>query len=273
MHATMQEQRQETALPRPRVYVPRRAHHDEELVRLLLLRVEELYERLGMVFVLAHPRRRRWEFVRVLGATRIAGELRLHREDVVVARRKAFFRWRYWFFRYEAPLWHEIMQLDPMQWEHNYVEYRKVRAQLRKGTHPHGRSELVALALRSLQTTTWHEGGEAEHWHAVWRLFQRGQEHKASALAAELGWSAVHLRRTKRAVGRLQSLARLPLTQRQLLALSSWPEAHLRALRLSGRALFATQSVTIDELTGLRPQAIAVLPLNGKGDNRGAVEF
>lgn len=269
----MHEQHQETTLPRSRLYVPRRAQHDEELVRLLLNRVEDLYERLGTVFVLAHPRRRRWEFIRVLGATRIAGELCLHREDVVVARRKAFFRWRYWFFRYEAPLWHEIVQLDPMQWERNYVAYRKVRAQLRKGTQPHGQNELVALALRSLHTTTWHQGDEAEHWRAVWRLLQRGQAHKASALAAELGWSAVHLRRTKRAVGRLQSLARLPLTQRQLLALSSWPETHLRALRLSGRALFAMQSVTIDELTALRPQAIAVLPLNGREDNCGAVEF
>jgi len=233
---------------------------NEELIRHLLLRAEALYEQLGTALVESYPRRRGWAFIRALGATRLAGELGVSREEVVAARRRALQRWTYWFWRYERPLWQEIVDLDPQRWEQHFVHYRTVRTALRTGKHVDDECVLAALALRSLGTTTWRVGINDGQWRDVWRLFQRGQDQKARKLAAELGWSAVHLRRARRTARQLQSLVGLPWTQRQMLALSTWPAKHLRALQLTGRALFPGKHVSLGELAVLKPRDLLCLP-------------
>ena len=233
----------------------------EELVQRLLCRVEDLYEQIGTPYLRPAAPRRAWDFVRALGATRLAAEFSAPRQDVVVARAKAFARWRYWFFRYEQPIWQEIAGLGAHEWDRNFLRYLAMRAQLRHGTITQGSSILLALALRSISTTTWsraHDTGKANDWQALWRacLHTRSM-HDARTLKAALRWSERHFRRATLAVRRLQHLALLPLGQRQLLALSEWPEAHLTALRLQGRALFPGRVVTLTALPRLTPREIA----------------
>ena len=64
-------------------------------------------------------------------------------------------------------------------------------------------------------------------------------------------------RRSRRAVSRLHVLVWLPLSQRQLLALSTWPSSHLLALQETGQALFSTHGCGVVQLAPLSPRQIA----------------
>ena len=239
----------------------------EVTIRQILLRAEALYEQLGTPFVLSHPRRRRWAFVRALGATRLAAELGVSRITIVEARGKAFSRWRYWFFRYEQPLWQEITNLAPDQWERNFVQYLRTRARLRRGEIVQGADLLTALAVRSLGTIPWLLA-DPPHWQHVWRHLHRGKVNEARAIADLLGWSAVQWRRARCAVHLLRSLVWLPFSQRQLLALSTWPAPYLRALERTGQALFRSGAVSVTDLAGLCPRRIARLPADAIPERR-----
>ena len=102
---------------------PEATHEREALVCRLLGEVGTLYERNTNPLLLTRPHRRRWGFVRALGATRLAHVLGAPRDAVVEARRLAFYRWRYWFFRYEATLWTEMATLGAHEWERNLLHY------------------------------------------------------------------------------------------------------------------------------------------------------
>jgi hypothetical protein len=237
----------------------------ETLIRQILLRAEAVYEQLGNPLVLAHPQRRGWAFARAFGATRLAGELGVRREEIVVARRKAFSRWRYWYFRYEQPLWQEIAALSPdrQEWEGLFVRYLRARAGVRQGilVADPTQSEapyVLACALRSVGTVPWLMADEPQ-WQAVWRHLHQGEVSHAHVLADRLGWSAMQWRRTRGVVYRLHGLVWLPLSQRQLLALSRWPTAHLHAIERTGRALFPECQVSLLELRDLSPRQIARL--------------
>lgn len=237
----------------------------ERLIRQILLRAEALYEQLGNPLVLAHPQRRAWAFVRALGATRLAGEFGVRREEIVIARRKAFSRWRYWYFRYEQPLWQEIAALSPdrQEWEGLFVRYLRARAGVRQGTlitdtTRSGAAHLLACALRSVGTVPWLVADEPQ-WQAVWRHLHQGEVSHARVLADRLGWSAMQWRRARGVVYRLHGLVWLPLSQRQLLALSRWPTAHLHALERTGYALFPERQVSLLALSSLSPHHMARL--------------
>jgi hypothetical protein len=235
----------------------------ETLIRQILLRAEALYEQFGNPLVVSHPRRRGWAFARALGATRLAGELGARREDIVAARRKAFSRWRYWYFRYEQPLWREIAALSPdrQEWEGLFARYLRARAGIRRGaivatTSQPRAAHLLACALRSVGTVPWLVA-DAPQWQAVWRHLHQGEVSHAQALADRLGWTTAQWRRARGAVRRLHCLVWLPLSQRRLLALRGWPAEHLQALARTGRALFPACQVSLLDLLALSPRQIA----------------
>lgn len=238
--------------------------HVETTIRQILLRAEDLYEQFGMPLVGA-PYRRAWAFARAFGATRLAHELGVARATVVTARRLAFARWHYWMTRYEAPLWRELAggAGDPTRWEACVVRYRSFRALLRQEHFPREPSDcqsdvLVACALRSLASVPWR-GYDTVCWQSIWRLLAHRHVRQARILADQLGWSIVQWRRARGAVTRLRALIWLPLSQRQLLALGTWPAPHLAALRQTGQALFPTRSIRLLELAGLAPRAVAAV--------------
>jgi hypothetical protein len=235
------------------------------LICRLLGEVETLYERNTNPLLLSQPHRRRWGFVRALGATRLAHVLGAPRDAVVEARRLAFYRWRYWFFRYEATLWTEIAQRGAHEWERNLLHYLGVRAALRRGALCTPGRIFLAWALRSLSTVTWraHDGGRT--WQQVWIALSRGARGHAHAIAAQLHWSDRQWRRARLAVEQLGHLVFLPLTQRQLLALSTWPASHVQALQQQGQALFPERTITLEQLQPLQPPAIRAMPREKKG--------
>ena len=232
-------------------------------IRQILQRAEDLYEQFGTPLLGVSRHRRAWAFARAFGATRLAHELRVPRVLVVTARRRAFQRWQYWMTRYEEPLWQEILRLagEPRYWEGCMVRYLRVRGLLRKERMPTGPDEgqtdaLVACALRSLASVPWYHDDRA-CWQTVWRLLARRQVRQAHTVAAALDWSALQWRRSLRVVSRLRALVWLPLSQRQLLALSTWPAMHLSALQHTGQALFPTHGCGVVQLTSLSPRQIA----------------
>ena len=236
----------------------------EPTIRQILARAEDLYEQFGTPLVGA-PHRRAWAFARAFGATRLARELGVARTTVVTARHLAFARWHYWMMRYEEPLWHELASIagDHSRWEACVVRYRSLRAMLRQEHLPEEQSDpqmdaLVACALRSLASVPWRSH-ETVCWQSVWRLLSHRHVQRARHLADQLGWSAVQWRRTRGAVTRLRALIWLPLTQRQLLALRTWPSAHLAALQQTGQVLFPTQSVSLLHLVHLAPRVLAAI--------------
>jgi hypothetical protein len=243
----------------------------DKTVCQILVRAEELYECLGNPLVSATRHRRAWAFARAFGATRLAHELSVPRATVVTARRRAFQRWQYWMTRYEAPLWQHLLRLagDPRDWEGCMVRYRQLRALVRHEHLPPETDEgqtdaLVACALRSLASVPWYHDDRA-YWQTVWHLLMRRQVRRAQMVATTLGWSAIQWRRSRRVVSRLGALVWLPLSQRQLLALSTWPASHLRALQETGRALFPTHGCRLLQVARLSPVQIvrmATIPIN-----------
>lgn len=235
----------------------------DKTVCQILVRAEELYERLGNPLVSATRHRRAWAFARAFGATRLAHELSVPRDTVVTARRRAFARWQYWMTRYEEPLWQVLLRLatEPRQWESTMVRYRRFRALLRQECLPEFSVEpqidvVLACVLRSLASVTWRYGDQ-DCWQTVWRLLARRQVARAHAMATTLGWSARQWRRARAVVPRLRALVWYPLSQRQLLALSLWPLSHLVALQETGQALFPTQSCGLADLAQRSPLQIA----------------
>ena len=229
----------------------------------ILMRAEELYERLGNPLVSATRHRRAWAFARAFGATRLARELNVPRATVVTARRRAFQRWQYWMTRYEAPLWQHLLRLagDLRGWEGCMVRYRRLRALVRHEHMPietdDGQTDaLVACALRSLASVPWYHDDRA-CWQTVWRVLARGRVSQARTVATALGWSAIQWRRSRRMVSRLGALVWLPLSQRQLLALGTWPASHLRALQETGQALFPTHGCRLLQVACCSPVQIA----------------
>ena len=241
------------------------ADEPERLVRRLLGEVETLYERNTNPLLLTHPHRRRWGFVRALGATRLAHVLGAPRDAVVAARRLAFYRWRYWFFRYEATLWTEIAQRGAPEWERNLLHYLGVRAALRRGALGTPGGIFLAWALRSLSTVTWRTHDSERTWQQVWIALTRGARGHAHAIAAQLHWSDRQWRRARLAVERLGHLVFLPLSQRQLLAVSAWPASHVQALQQQGQALFPARTIRLEQLQPLQPPAIRAMPSAKKG--------
>lgn len=238
--------------------------HIEQTIRQILQRAEDLYEQFGTPLVGA-PHRRAWAFARAFGATRLARELRVPRATVVTARRLAFARWHYWMTRYEEPLWHELAGFAGARsrWEACVVRYRSLRATLRQDHFPQEQPDpqldaLVSCALRSLASVPWRSH-DTVCWQSIWRLLSHRHVHRARQLADQLGWSAVQWRRARGAVTRLRALIWLPLSQRQLLALTTWPPTHLVALQQTGQALFPTQSVCLLHLVRLSPRALAAV--------------
>jgi hypothetical protein len=234
----------------------------DKTVCQILVRAEELYERVGNPLVSATRHRRAWAFARAFGATRLAHELSIPRATVVTARRRAFQRWQYWMTRYEEPLWQHLLCLagDPHDWEGCMVRYRRLRALLRHEHMPTETDEeqtdaLVASALRSLASVPWYHDDRA-CWQTVWHLLLRHQVRRAHLVATTLGWSAIQWRRSRRVVSRLCALVWLPLSQRQLLALSTWPASHLRALQKTGQALFPTHGCRLLQVAHLAPRQI-----------------
>lgn len=224
-----------------------------------------LYERNTNPLLLTQPHRRRWGFVRALGATRLAHVLGAPRDAIVDARRLAFYRWRYWFFRYEATLWTEMATLGAHEWERNLLHYLGVRAALRRGVLGAPGGVFLAWALRSLSTVTWRAHDRGQTWRQVWIALARGARGHAHTLAAQLHWSDRQWRRARLAVEQLGPLVFLPLTQRQLLAVSTWPASHVQALQQQGQALFPARTITLDQLQLLPPPAIRALPRDTKG--------
>lgn len=244
---------------------PYAATERETLVCRLLDEVETLYERNTNPLLLSQPHRRRWGFVRALGATRLAHMLDAPRAAVIEARRLAFYRWRYWFFRYEATLWTEIATLGAQEWERNLLQYLGVRATLRRGALGAPGGVFLAWALRSLSTVTWRLHDGSGTWQHVWIALCRGACGHAHAIAARLHWSDRQWRRARLAARQLRHLVFLPLTQRQLLALSTWPASHLRALQQQGQALFPARTILLEHLQPLPPPAIRAIPREKKG--------
>ena len=236
------------------------AGEQERLIRQLLGEVETLYERNTNPLLLTRPHRRRWGFVRALGATRLSHVLGAPRDAVVAARRLAFYRWRYWFFRYEAALWNDIARRGAQEWERNLLRYLDVRAALRQGTLSTLGSVFLAWALRSLSTVTWRTHDSSWTWRSVWMACSRGARSHAYAIAEHLCWSDRQWRRAQLAVSQLGPLVFLPLTQRQLLALSTWSASHRQALLQQGQALFPHRTVTLEQLQLLTPPAIFTIP-------------
>jgi len=232
-------------------------------IRQILQRAEALYEQFGTPLVSASRHRRAWAFARAFGATRLAREFGVPRATVVTARRRAFARWHYWMTCYEEPLWQVLMRIagDHRQWEGCMVRYRHLRALLRQERVPaeHEESQtdvLVACALRSLASVPWRDANR-DCWQSVWRLLARRHVGRARHVATALGWSAVQWCRSRRVVSRLRALVWLPLSQRQLLALSTWPSSHLDALHDTGQALFPTHRCCLLQLAQLSPVQIA----------------
>ena len=228
-------------------------------IRHILQRAEDLYAQFGTPLLGVSRHRLAWAFARAFGATRLAHELRVPRALVVTARRRAFQRWQYWMTRYEEPLWHEILRLagEPQSWEGCMVRYRRVRGLLRTAHLPTDPDEgqinvLVACALRSLASVPWYHDDRA-CWQTVWRLLARRQVRQAHIVATALDWSVLQWRRSRRVVSRLGALVWLPLSQRQLLALSTWPASHLIALQHTGQALFPTHGCGVVQLMLLSP--------------------
>ena len=228
-------------------------------IRQILQRAEGLYEDFGTPLVGVSRHRRAWAFARAFGATRLAREFGVPRATVVTARRRAFARWHYWMTRYEEPLWQVLMRIagDHRQWEGCMVRYRHLRALLRQERVPAEHEEaqtdaLVACALRSLASVPWRDV-DRDCWQSVWRLLARRHVGRAHQVATALGWSAVQWRRSRRVVARLRALVWLPLSQRQLLALGTWPSSHLDALHDTGQALFSTHRCCLLQLVHLSP--------------------
>ena len=231
----------------------------ERLVRQVLAEVERLYERNTNPLLLTTAHRQRWGFVRALGATRLAHEFGVSRDAIVDARRLAFYRWRYWFGRYEEELWREIAQRGVHVWEGNLLAYLHIRAALRQGRLGTPGGVFLAWALRSLRTVTWRTRDCPEAWRNAWMALSDGALGHAHAIAVQRHWSDRQWRRARRAVEQLGPLVFLPLSQRQLLALSTWPAAHLQALRQHGQALFPTRAIALEALWPLPPLAIAAI--------------
>jgi hypothetical protein len=229
-------------------------------VRQVLTEVEQLYERNTNPLLLTVAHRQRWGFVRALGATRLAHAFGVSRDALVEARRLAFYRWRYWFVRYEAGLWDDIAQRGAQVWERNLLSYLHMRASLRAGRLDTPGGVFLAWALRSLSTVTWRTYDHTEAWRHVWMALSRGVHSEAHTTAVQRHWGDRQWRRARRAVVQLGPLVFLPLSQRQLLALSTWPTAHLQALRRHGQALFPTRGIVLEELGSLAPRTIAALP-------------
>jgi hypothetical protein len=229
-------------------------------VRQVLTEVERLYERNTNPLLLTVAHRQRWGFVRALGATRLAHAFGVSRDTLVEARRLAFYRWRYWFERYEAGLWGDIAQRGAQVWERNLLSYLRIRAVLRAGKLDTPGGVFLAWALRSLSTVTWRTYDRTEAWRHVWMALSRGAHGEARTIAVQRHWSDRQWRRAGLAVEQLGSLVFLPLSQRQLLALSTWPTSHLQALRRHGQVLFPTRGIVLEELGPLPPWTIAALP-------------
>jgi hypothetical protein len=236
----------------------------EPTIRQILQRAEDLYEQFGTPLVGA-PHRRAWAFARAFGATRLARELGVARATVVTARRLAFARWQYWMTRYEEPLWQELADVagDRGRWEACVVRYRALRATVRQEHLPREPWDLqidvlVACALRSLASVPWRSY-DTVCWQSVWRLLARRHVQQARQVADQLGWSGVQWRRARGAVTRLGALIWLPLSQRQLLALGTWPATHLAALQQTGHALFPTRHIRFLELVHLAPRTVAAV--------------
>ena len=231
-------------------------------IRQILQRAEGLYENFGTPLVSVSRHRRAWAFARAFGATRLAHEFGVPRAMVVTARRRAFARWHYWMTRYEEPLWQGLMRVagEPCYWEGCMVRYLHLRALVRQERVPEEHEEsqtnvLVACALRSLASVSWRDA-DRDCWQSVWRLLARRQVGRAHQVATVLHWSAVQWRRARRVVPRLRALVWLPLSQRQLLALSAWPSSHLDALHDTGQALFPTHHCRLLQLAHLSPGQI-----------------
>jgi hypothetical protein len=231
----------------------------EQTIGHISQRAEAFYEQFGNPLVGASRHRRARAFARAFGATRLAHEVRVPRATIVSARRLAFARWRYWMERYEEPRWQEIAALagERSQWEAYVVHYLRVRAALRQEHLPREHSEhqtnaLLACALRSLARVPWQTHATA-CWQSIWRLLAQHHVQQARLLADQLGWSGIQWRRTRRVIPCLAVLVWLPLSQRQFLALSTWPASHLNALCQTGQALFPTQSVSLLQLAGYAP--------------------
>jgi hypothetical protein len=235
----------------------------DSTIHQILQRAEDLYEQFGTPLLGVSRHRRAWAFARAFGATRLAHEFGVSRATVVTARRRAFDRWQYWMTRYEEPVWQVLLRLAgaPHDWEGCMVHYLRLRARLRHqqlpAAHDEGqRDALTACAMRSLASVPWYHH-DRHCWQTVWRLLARRQVRRAHAVATTLGWSAGHWRRSRRVVTRLRALVWLPLSQRQLLALSTWPLAHLVALQDTGQALFPKHCYGVLQLAQLSPQHIA----------------
>jgi hypothetical protein len=244
---------------RPAGAAPHAASDRERLVRQVLAEVERLYERNTNPLLLTTAHRQRWGFVRALGATRLAHEFSVSRDAIVEARRLAFYRWRYWFGRYEEELWREVAQRGVDVWERNLLAYLHSRATLRQGRLGTPGGVFLAWALRSLSTVTWRTHDSPAAWRNAWLALADGAPGHAHAIGVQQHWSDRHWRRARSAVERLGPLVFLPLSQRQLLALSTWPAAHLQALRRHGQALFPTRAIALEALWPLPPLAIAAI--------------
>ncbi len=257
---TMSAHRQPSPIERP-IYTDE-MHTIDTTIRQILQRAEDLYAQFGTPLLGVSRHRRAWAFARAFGATRLAHELGVPRTLVVTARRRAFQRWQYWMTRYEEFLWQEILRLagEPRSWESCMVRYLRVRGLVRKERMPtepdEGQTDaLVACALRSLASVPWYHD-DRDCWQTVWRLLARRHVRQAHTVATTLGWSALQWRRSRRVVSRVRALVWLPLSQRQLLALSTWPAAHLIALQHTGQALFPTHGCGVVQLTSLSPRQI-----------------
>jgi hypothetical protein len=97
-------------------------------------------------------------------------------------------------------------------------------------------------------------------WRPVWQAIAAGHLHDAKCLKEQRGWSERHMRRIRRAVTRLGPLIDLPLTQRQLLALSTWPTAMLEQLRTEGQLTLDGTRITTARLQEWSAEALTHMP-------------
>jgi hypothetical protein len=101
--------------------------------------------------------------------------------------------------------------------------------------------------------------GRAE-WRPVWQAVAAGNRAEVTRLTEQRGWSDRHLYRVRRAVARLGALIDLPLAQRQLLALSTWPTPLLDALRTAGQLTCDGERITTTQLPTWSVAALTQFP-------------
>ena len=97
-------------------------------------------------------------------------------------------------------------------------------------------------------------------WRPVWQAVAANNLYEVKCLKEQRGWSERHMRRVRRAVARLGPLIALPLTQRQLLALSTWPAALLDTLRTDGQVVLDGTRITIARLSEWSAEALTQIP-------------